>query len=116
MSYRPKKVASLIKKVISEIIMHELNNPIFKQLITITEVEIKDDLKKAVIYFTVYKGDIEEVERALNKAKGYIKKLLGERIILKFMPDIEFRKDNRWEKEKKLNELFLKISSKTNKK
>jgi len=112
MSHRSKKVASLLQEVISEIIMYELNNPVFKQLITLTEVRIGDDLKKAIVYFTVYKGDTEEVEKALNKAKGYIKKLLGEKITLKFLPDIEFRKDDRLEKEKKLDALFAKISQK----
>jgi len=57
MSHRSKKVASLLQEVISEIIMYELNNPVFKQLITLTEVRIGDDLKKAIVYFTVYKGD-----------------------------------------------------------
>lgn len=46
MSYRSKKVASLLQEVVSEIIMHELNDPIFRQLITITEVKIGEDLKK----------------------------------------------------------------------
>jgi len=110
MSYRSKKVASLLQEVVSEIIMHELNDPIFRQLITITEVKIGDDLKKAIIYFRVYKGKTEEVGKALNKAKGYIKKLMGEKITIKFMPDIEFRLDDRIEKEKKLEELFAKIS------
>lgn len=110
MSYRSKKVASLLQEVISEIIMHELNDPIFKQFITITEVNIGEDLKKAIIYFTVYEGNTEEVEKALNKAKGYIKRLLGEKITLKYMPDIEFRQDNRMEKEKRIDELLAKIS------
>lgn len=110
MSYRSKKVASLLQEVVSEIIMHELNDPIFRQLITITEVKIGEDLKKAIIYFRVYKGETQEVEKALNKAKGYIKKLMGEKITIKFMPDIEFRLDDRIEKEKKLEELFAKIS------
>ncbi|PMP65738.1 MAG: 30S ribosome-binding factor RbfA [Thermodesulfobacterium geofontis] len=110
MSYRSKKVASLLQEVISEIIMHELNDPIFKQFITITEVKIGEDLKKAIIYFTVYEGNKEEVEKALNKAKGYIKKLLGEKITIKYLPDIEFRPDDRMEKEKRIDELLAKIS------
>lgn len=110
MSYRSKKVASLLQEVISEIIMHELNDPVFKQLITITEVKIGEDLKKAIIYFRVYEGNTKEVEKSLNKAKGYIKKLLGKKITLKYMPDIEFRQDDRIEKEKRIDELLAKIS------
>uniref|UniRef100_A0A7V4JRH7 Ribosome-binding factor A n=1 Tax=Thermodesulfobacterium geofontis TaxID=1295609 RepID=A0A7V4JRH7_9BACT len=110
MSYRSKKVASLLQEVLSEIIMHELNDPALKQFITISEVKIGEDLKKATIYFTVYEGDTKEVEKALNRAKGYIKKLLGKKITLKYLPDIEFRQDDKIEKEKRLDELFAKIS------
>ncbi len=116
MSYRSKKVASLLQEVISEIIMHELNDPVLKKFISITEVNIGEDLKKAIIYFTVYQGDANEVEKALNKAKGYIKRILGEKITIKYMPDIEFRQDDRAEKEKRLEELFAQISKKNEEK
>ncbi|WP_038055585.1 30S ribosome-binding factor RbfA [Thermodesulfobacterium hydrogeniphilum] len=110
MAHRPEKIASLLKKVISEIIIYELNDPIFQQFISITDVKIGSDLKKAIVYFRVYGDQTEEVEKALNKAKGYIKKLIGEKIIIKFIPDIEFKPDDKEEKEKRLEELFAKIS------
>ena len=111
MSYRPEKVGSLLQQVITEILMYELNDPIFKQFITITEVKIGGDLRKAVVFFRVY-GDTapNEVQKALNRAKGYIKKLIGEKITIRYMPDLEFRLDDREEKEKQLNMLFDKIS------
>ncbi len=116
MSHRPQKVASLIQKVISEIIMHELNDPIFKEFITITEVQIGYDLKKATVYFRVYNKETEKIEKALKRAKGYIKKLLAEKITLKFIPEIEFKKDDRLEKEEQLEKLFKKIQKQKNEK
>lgn len=109
-NYRSKRVASLLKEVISEIILYELNDPIFKNFISLTEVKISNDLRKATVYFRAYAKEYEEVEKALNKAKGYIKKLLGQKIILKFIPEIEFKMDLREEKEKELEELLAKIS------
>ncbi|NPA39551.1 MAG: 30S ribosome-binding factor RbfA [Thermodesulfobacteria bacterium] len=110
MRYRAEKLASLIQREITDIIMNELRDPVFKQFISITEVKLEADLRKAIVYFRVYGGDEKQVEKALSKAKGYIKKLLGERIVVKFMPDIEFRLDDRVEKEKRLEELFAKIA------
>jgi len=111
MSHRPEKVASLIQEVVSEIILKDLKDPIFNQIITITEVKIGNDLSKATIYFRTFGDvDVKEVEKALNKAKGYIKKLLGERIVIKFMPELEFKVDDREEKERRLNDLFSQIS------
>ncbi|QER42048.1 30S ribosome-binding factor RbfA [Thermodesulfobacterium sp. TA1] len=111
MSYRPEKVGSLLQEVITEILMYDLSDPVFKQLITITEVKIGGDLRKAVVFFRVY-GEIpaEEVKEAFNRAKGYIKKLIGEKITLKYMPDLEFKLDDREEKERQLDSLFAKIS------
>ncbi len=111
MSRRPEKVASLLKEVISEIILYELNDPVLKNIITITEVKIGPDLKKAMVYFRVFGADPFEVERALKKSKGYIKKLLSQKITLKFLPDLEFLQDTTEEKEKRLEELFEKIKS-----
>lgn len=109
-TYRSKKVASLLKEVISEIILYELKDPVFKNFISLTEVKIGNDLKKATVYFRAFGKENEEIERALNKAKGYIKKLLGQKITLKFIPDIEFKVDLREEKQKELEELLNKIS------
>lgn len=109
-SYRSKKVASLLKEVISEIILYELKDPIFQNFISLTEVTIGSDLKKATIYFRAYGKENEEIEKALNKAKGYIKRLLAQKITLKFIPDIEFKIDLREEKEREIEELLAKIS------
>ncbi len=109
-TYRSKKVASLLKEVISEIILYELNDPVFKNFISLTEVKIGNDLKKATVYFRAFGKDNKEIEKALNKAKGYIKRLLAQKITLKFIPDIEFKIDLREEKEKELAELLAKIS------
>lgn len=109
MTRRTEKVASLLREAISEILLYDLRNPIFKNIISITDVKIGADLRKAVIYFRVYSADPKEVETALNQSKGYIKRLLSQKITLKFMPDIEFRVDTTEEQERRLIELFDKI-------
>lgn len=109
MTRRSEKVASLLRETISEILLHELRNPVFKNIISITDVKIGADLRKATIYFRVFSADPKEVENALNQSKGYIKRLLSQKITLKYMPDIEFRIDNKEEEERRLIELFEKI-------
>jgi len=109
MSRRPEKVASLLREVLSEILLYELNDPALKNILAITEVKIGQDLRKAVVYFRVFQADPEEVLKALLRSKGYIKRLLSQKISLKFMPEIEFQLDRREEEEKRLDELFEKI-------
>ncbi|MFN3406709.1 MAG: 30S ribosome-binding factor RbfA [Caldimicrobium sp.] len=109
MSRRSERVASLLKELISEIILYELKDPIFKNFISLTYIDIGSDLKKATIYFRVFEKDPKEVEMALNKSKGYIKKLLSQRMTLKFLPDIEFKVDHTEDEERRLIGLFEKI-------
>lgn len=109
MTRRSEKVASLLREAISEIILYELNDPVFKKIISITGIKIGADLKRAIIFFRVFDNDPKEVESALNRSKGYIKKLLSEKITLKFMPEIEFKIDTTEEDERRLIELFEKI-------
>ncbi|MCS7199629.1 MAG: 30S ribosome-binding factor RbfA [Caldimicrobium sp.] len=109
MTRRSEKVASLLREALSEIILYELNNPLFKNFLSITEIRIGGDLRKATVYFRVFSADPKEVENALNQSKGYIKKLLSKKITLKFMPDIEFKIDTSEEEERRLLELLEKI-------
>lgn len=114
MTRRSEKVASLLREALSEIILYELNNPLFKNFLSITEIRIGGDLRKATVYFRVFSADPKEVENALNQSKGYIKKLLSEKITLKFMPDIEFKIDTSEEEERRLLELLERIKKKNN--
>jgi len=109
MSRRPEKVASLLREVLSEIILYDLNDPTLKNIITITRVKLGADLKHAVVLFRVFNADPGEVEKALRRSKGYIKRLLSQKITLKFLPDLEFQLDTSEEEERRLDELFERI-------
>lgn len=74
MTRRAERVASLLKEIITEIILHNLNDPVFKNFISITSINISPDLKKATVYFRVFEQDPKEIERAFHRSKGYIKK------------------------------------------
>ncbi len=95
---RSSRVGHLIKEEISHIIQREVKDPMIG-FITITDVEITDDLKSATVYFSVY-GD-EEVKantfKGLNRAVGFIKRELGKNLRLKYIPDISFKFDNSYE-------------------
>ncbi len=106
---RPQKVASFIKEEVSQILMYELNDPVFKNFISITEVKVSGDLKRAQIFFRVFQGDPEEVKNAFEKAKGYIRKLLAERMNIRFVPELSFEVDRSFEEEERLVELFKRI-------
>lgn len=91
---RREKVQEAIKQETSAIIHDELNDPRIG-FATVTKVELSLDLKYAKIYVSVL-GEQEKNNStfvALEKAKGYIRKLLAQRIKMRFVPEIIFKED-----------------------
>lgn len=108
---RPEKVANEIREYISTIIQEDLKDPRIG-FITITRIEVTPDIRNAKVFFSIL-GEKEEKERAvegLNSAAGFIRKLLGMRLRIKFTPELIFRLDESAEYSLHLKELFDKIN------
>jgi ribosome-binding factor A len=91
---RAERVGDLIRREISEMLIHGIKDPRIS-LVTITRVRLSDDLKVARIFFSVM-GNEEDRQRTLqglNSAKGFIKREVGKRIHLRYVPDIVFKFD-----------------------
>ncbi len=87
-AYRPERVSKEIMRVLSEILREELSDPRLEGIIVL-DVETTKDLKKAEIFYTLIKEE-ERIEEVLDKAKGFIRKKIAERMNLKYMPEISF--------------------------
>jgi len=96
---RADRVGEIIKREIDDIIRKKINDPRIG-FISITRVEITDDLKFANVYVSVYADDEKKklTMDGLNSARGFIRGLLGPHLDLKFVPDINFKLDNSIEK------------------
>jgi ribosome-binding factor A len=91
---RSEKVADLIQKEISEMLLKTLKDPRIG-FVTITRVAVSEDCRLAKVYFSVT-GTLIERKRStegLNSAKGYVRKELGRRMRLKYTPEIMFQFD-----------------------
>jgi len=91
---RSEKVADLIHKEISEMLVKTIKDPRIG-FVTITRVAVSEDYRSAKVYFSVT-GTVEERQRSmegLNSAKGYVRKELGRRIRLRYTPEIIFKFD-----------------------
>ncbi|MBU4305798.1 MAG: 30S ribosome-binding factor RbfA [Candidatus Omnitrophica bacterium] len=110
MSQRKDKVAEFIKQEVSKIIHDEIKDPRVGFL-TITKVELTDDLRYAKIFYSIL-GDEEQkkaAQQGMKSAYKFIRKLLGERVKLRYTPDISFRVDNSIEYCFHMNEIFDKL-------
>lgn len=93
---RTSRIAEEIRKEISSIIRMELKDPRLSELLSITGVKVTRDLKYANVYVSVF-GDEEKRNSAiaaLKKAAGFIRRQIGNRIKLRYTPELIFEIDN----------------------
>ena len=91
---RSEKVADLIQKEISQMLVKSIKDPRIG-FVTITKVTVSDDCRFAKVFFSVA-GTLEEREssgKGLESAKGYVRKELGRRLRLRYTPEIVFQFD-----------------------
>lgn len=89
-SHKIDKIASDMKRVISEIIFNETRDELLKTL-TITACKVSRDLSYAKVYFTSLKEmDKKKLEKEVNEASSFIRSLVAEKLDLRHTPVLEF--------------------------
>lgn len=91
---RAERVGEQMKQEIMDIVNNKVKDPRIGFL-TITEVQLTNDLSIATIYLTVLGNDkqIDDTFKGLEKAKGFIKSEIGSRMRLRIVPDLKFEYD-----------------------
>jgi ribosome-binding factor A len=107
---RAERVGDLIKREISEMLIRGIKDPRIG-LATITKVTISDDLRAAKVYFSVMGGeaDRERTRQGLVSATGFIKREVGKRIRLRYVPEIVFEFDPSLEYVDHINRLIQEL-------
>jgi ribosome-binding factor A len=104
MSYRLEKFASTLQQALGEILSRESLNPDL-QRVSVVRVRPARDLKRVTVFVACPPEDAEVVLKQLQRASGFIKKQLGRRMILRFMPKLDFELDTTLDLENKLANL-----------
>jgi len=108
---RVGRVGEQIKKELSQMLQTEIKDPRIG-FVTITGVEVTNDLSIAKVYLSVM-GDEQEKEetlQALAKATGFIRSELGRRIRLRKTPELIFQIDRSIEYGSRIEELIAKLN------
>ncbi len=111
---RARRVGDAILKEIAYLLLFRVRDPRV-QGVTVTGIHLSDDLKHAKVYYSVM-GDIEAVKTAqagLESAKGFIKREIGIRMELRYVPDIIFIYDPSLKWSSKIDELMKEIKGVT---
>jgi len=91
---RVGRVGEQIKKELTQIIQTGVKDPRIGFL-TVTGVDVTNDLSQAKVYLSVLGSDEEKSNtvKALTKATGYIRSELGKRVRLRIVPELLFKLD-----------------------
>jgi len=93
MSYqRAERIAEEIKRELSDILRNHVRDPRITNMASVIKVDVSRDLRHAKIYVSVL-GDREEKQKTmqgLDRATGFIRKELGQRLGLRYVPEISF--------------------------
>jgi ribosome-binding factor A len=110
MSIRTERVASLIKEELGEILTREYNDPTLG-FTTVTEVRMTADLRIARVFFSIFGNpDVQKkTMKMLESERAHIRRLIGGRLRLRFVPDLEFRHDTTLERVDRINSLLKSI-------
>jgi len=112
MGLRHEKVIAALKKEISNIVQYELKDSRLG-FVTIMRVDLTANLRYARVYFSVLGQDKEQkaTKQALESAKPFIRCLIGQRIKLRFVPEISFKLDHSVEYSIRIQEELDKIKT-----
>lgn len=110
MGVRADRVQKQLMKELSIILREELKDPRIG-FVTITRIELTGDLRYTKVYFSVL-GDESKQEACLEgieSAAGYIRRLVGARLKLKYVPELSFRLDKSAEYATELEKTFERL-------
>jgi ribosome-binding factor A len=109
-SRRPQRLGLQIQQEISLMISRNIKDPRIG-LVTITGVDMSPDLRHARVYVSVLGSEQQKSDslQALNHASGWIRHELGQRIRMKFLPEVVFRADTSQEYGEHIDSLLNKL-------
>jgi len=104
---RTDRVNSLLQRELGQIISEELTDPRIS-FATVTSVEATPDLRTARVHVSVL-GDADDMRQtlaALEGAKRHLRKELGARTDLRFVPELTFVPDRSAERAARISTLL----------
>lgn len=105
---RHKRIEGEIQRVVASALA-ALTDPKLR-LVTVTRVEVTDDIKTAVVFYVSHKMS-EEVRRHLDKIQGMMRAKLGKEINLRYTPEVRFEYDRGLDYQMSMDNLFKQISN-----
>lgn len=108
---RVKRLNSLLKEVLSEVITKEVKDPRMAPLITVTNVDISKDLHTAKVLVSIIGTEKQRREslEALESAAGYIAISASKKVVMRYFPTLTFKLDTSVDNQMRIDSILDKI-------
>jgi ribosome-binding factor A len=95
LGFRPDRVGDQIRQELSKLLSRGAVHDPGIGFITLTRVKVSPDLQMARVYYTTLGDDAarQQTAKALERATGFFRRLLGDRLRLRRVPELQFQFD-----------------------
>ena len=92
--FRNDRISELMRHEIDSIIRTDVDDPRIAGTYSVTRVDVARDLRHAKVYISVLEPEhAKPMLQALKGAAGFIRRTLGERITIRYTPELQFVDD-----------------------
>lgn len=108
---RAQRLAKRIQTIVASAIERQVKDRRL-ELVTVTDVRVTGDLHDATVYYTVRgagiddEPDLDQAAEALNRARGQLRKIVGDELGVRFTPTLSFELDTVPETSARMEELL----------
>ena len=95
-SHRQDRMSIEIQRILSQILRNEVKDPrVADGAVSVSRVEASHDVSFAKVYFSILGSNEErkEILHILDKAKGFIRSQLAQRLQIRHVPELDFKID-----------------------
>ncbi|MFP4036371.1 MAG: 30S ribosome-binding factor RbfA [Desulfobacteraceae bacterium] len=91
---RSIRVGEQLLRELADLLEHKVRDPRVRR-VTLTRVSMSNDLRFARVYYSALEEgrDLTQVQEGLESAKGFMKREIGVRLDLRYIPELAFRHD-----------------------
>lgn len=110
MSIKQERMAGRIRDILSVLLMREVSDPRLEG-VTVTDVKLDPELMFATVMVNAL-GEEErrdDIMKALQRAKGFLRREVASRVRLRNAPELLFRWDEGLERAERVNKIFDKL-------
>ncbi|MDY2987633.1 MAG: 30S ribosome-binding factor RbfA [Peptoniphilus sp.] len=107
---RTQQISEEVRRAISDVIQNKLKDPRVPDIVSVSRVDVTNDLSFAKVYISFFTNEIEEAMQGINSSKGFIKKELSRMVKLRAMPELIFIHDDSIERGLEMNRLINEVN------